>query len=200
MGACGSLMAVPTHLYAQQGPVLGPAPMPMHLRHNGMMMQREVDIQNAALEVYQAKRNDLYAQHTADVQTDDTSFYRLPAKQARETNIKADWAVRYEDRYHLPSRALLKESAKHQRESAFDCSNLRGQLRMNCALRSDGLMVPKPSSSATVKDGLAACSDEWRSQDYHDYMRMLQSSGGPQPGMPRATNQGPLTAAPAPAP
>jgi len=88
----------------------------------------------------------------------------------------------------------MKASQKCEREAAFDCSLMRGQLRIAEQLRNDGVMVPLARTSTTVQDGMSVCQDEWRSQDYYDYMKLLEG-GGPQPGMPRATNQGPITPA-----
>jgi len=171
------------------------SPVPLHVRRQHMwhMQQAAAEAKSAEIAAHKAAQHKIFAKHIDAVATDEFAFNHLPAKQAREAETNNPWAVRYKDRYPLPSRERMEALEKRDRESAFDASLLRSQLRASEDLRHEGIMVPLASQSKTVADGLAeaAPGSNWRSQHYHDYMKILYSTGGPQPGMPRATNQVP---------
>jgi len=105
--------------------------------------------------------------------------------------------VRYQDRYYLPSRERMKALEQRDRDSAFDASLLRSQLRAADELRAEGILVPLANQSQTVADGLASANGpQWRSQAFKEYMAILNSTGGPQRGLPRTNtaSDGPLSA------
>lgn len=139
------------------------APLPLHMRRGHYLNAKraEADARMAAIDAFEAARFEMQERHEKNVVADEFQFQSLPAKKAREEQATNPWAVRYEDRYHLPSRARFKALEKNDRESLFDASLLRTQLRAAENMRAEGVMVPLASQSSNV---LKESMQHWQNQ------------------------------------